>query len=141
VPLSIGRAACLAKASIPLAAKPLIEGSRVREVPIKQIHYDGANGVRIVPALVDERVDNYDAVHRAANGVRWDADGAALIMTPRADGSQRTPLEAFQQISAAVASEYGQRLIITPNTTFHYLTPEDRSTIYVWTGAAGGARR
>jgi hypothetical protein len=105
----------------------------MRQVPITQIHYDGACGVRIVPAVErDHRDEDYAAIDRRANCVRWDARAGALLMEPRADGSLRTPLEAFQAIAAAVASECGQQLVITRATTFHYVTPEDRAAIYAW---------
>jgi hypothetical protein len=105
----------------------------MRQVPITQVHYDGARGVRIVPAVErDHRHDDYAAIYRPANCVRWDARAGALVMEPRADGSLRTPLEAFQEIAAAVASEYGQQLVITRDTTFRYVTPIDRAAIFAW---------
>jgi hypothetical protein len=105
----------------------------MRQVPITHIHYDGACGIRIVPAIErDHQHEDYAAIYRFANCVRWDARAGALVMEPRADGSPRTPLEAFQEIAAAVASEYGQQLVITRNTTFHYVTPADRAAIFAW---------
>jgi hypothetical protein len=105
----------------------------MRQVPITQIHYDGACGVRVIPAVErDRRDEDYAAIYRPANCVRWDPRAGALIIEPRADGSLRTPLEAFQQIAAAVANEYGQQLVLTRDTTFHYVTPEDRAAIYGW---------
>ena len=99
------------------------------DVAVRQIHLD-PGGIRVVPDL--DPTANYDAVDRAANRVRWDGATHSLRMIPRDDGSARTSLEAFQQILAAVASEYGDRLVLTPTTTFHFVTSEDRGAIIAW---------
>ena len=109
----------------------------MQDVGISQIHFDGANGIRLVPVAEVEGQDNdYAAVDRAANGVRWDHEAQSLVMAPPPDDDLRSPLKAFQQIALAVASEYGQRLVLTAGTTFHYVAPADRAEIHAWQGVA-----
>jgi len=103
----------------------------LRPIAVREISFDPAAGVRIVPEL--PAAQNYDAVYRAALSVRWNSAARTLYMVPRAD---RTPLEAYQRIGEALASEYHDELVLTPLTVWRDLSPEDQAAIRSWSQSA-----
>jgi hypothetical protein len=97
---------------------------------IEKVVLDAGQGLRIVVGSSEQ--DNFSFIYRAAARVRWDVTNRSLYMMARDDGSERTPLETFQQISRAVEAEYGDRLTINDGTMFVNLTSEDREAILLW---------
>jgi hypothetical protein len=94
------------------------------QIPIDEVALDPGAGVRITPKLPPQ--GDYDAVYRGAMSVRWDGDAFTLHMLPRSD---RTPVEAFQRIVAEVAKEYGDQLVLTPETAWQDISPADQAAI------------
>jgi hypothetical protein len=94
------------------------------QVSIREVAFDRTAGVRIAPELPPH--NDYDAVYRGALSVRWDGDAFTLYMIPRAD---RSPVEAFQRIVAEVAREYGDQLVLTPETAWREVAPAEQAAI------------
>lgn len=77
---------------------------------IAEVRIDGGGKLLVRPQL-----GTFPYIYRAAMEVQWDADNSALYSpTPR----EWSYLRWFQQIVAAVAGEYGVRLVVTPQTTW-----------------------
>jgi hypothetical protein len=93
-------------------------------IPIREIAFDPGAGVRIAPELPPH--EDYDAVYRGAMSVRWEDGAFTLYMVPRPD---RTPAEAFRRIIAEVEREYGDQLVLGPNTAWRDLSAADQAAI------------
>jgi len=88
-------------------------------VAIKRMLVDESGRLRIMPDVSDPRA--YEHIYRAAMSVRWDAASRSLLVLP-VQGN--TPADEFNQIAAAVQSEYGDELVISSTTTLEGL-PDD----------------
>jgi hypothetical protein len=117
---------------------PLDASSELRPprelVAILEVHYNPATGLMVIPALPEDA--NYDAVYRSATSVRWNEAARALHMIPRADRSERSPLDAWRCICEAVASEYGDELVLTPHTVYRGLPAADEAAVRACRSAA-----
>jgi len=102
-----------------------------RQIAIREISLDPATGLRNVPELPSS--EDYDAIYRSAMSVRWDEDSRTLYMFPWAE---RTPLAAFQRIVNEVAEEYGDQLVLTADTIWRDISPEDQAAIRAWSESA-----
>lgn len=103
----------------------------MREVPISEIRVNEAGALVVVPRL--SAGEDFAAIYRAAMGVRWDTRAAALVSPVPESWSH---FDWFRHIAAAVASEYGVRLVTTSATK--WATPDElRREIETWlhTGA------
>lgn len=94
------------------------------QVPIREVYLDSAGNLRIIPALPPER--NYDHIYRDAMSVCWDHISRALYMTPR---ESRSVVDAYRQMLASVAAEYGDALVLTSDTWWSGVGPEDQAAI------------
>ena len=102
----------------------------MQTLAIQHVVGDPATGLRIVPAVPASEI--FEHVYRAVNSVRWDKAQHAFVLAPRADGSLRTPLEAVERISEALASECGLRLVLAKQTVWTGINPADAAAIEAW---------
>ena len=93
----------------------------MKSVRLSKIEIDASGWLRLYP--VDER---YDHIYRAAAGVEWDRSGGFLHAWE--PGSWPYPTY-FGQILSAVASEYGDTLIIDSATEWLNVPADVRSAI------------
>jgi hypothetical protein len=93
-----------------------------KPVLISRVEIDAKGWLRLYPA--DER---YDHIYRAAAGVEWDRSGRFLHAEE--PGAWTYPI-CFGQILSAVASEYGDTLIITSATEWLNVPTEVRAAIH-----------
>jgi hypothetical protein len=94
-------------------------------VLLSKIEIDANGWLRLYP--VGER---YDHIYRAAAGVEWDRSGGFL----HAEDPGAWPyLTYFGQILSAVVSEYGDSLIIGPDTQWVNVPPDVRAALHVTT--------
>ncbi len=92
-----------------------------KPVPISKVEIDAKGWLRLYPAG-----ERYDHIYRAAAGVEWDRDGRFLHAEE--PGAWTYPI-CFGQILSAVASEYGDTLIITPATEWLSVSAEVRAAL------------
>ena len=104
-----------------------------QQVPIREVYVDPAGNLRIIPALPPER--NYDSIYRDAMSVYWDHISRALYTTPR---DSRSVVDGYRQILASVAAEYGDALVLTADTWWSGVSPEDRAEIAAASAAHNG---
>ena len=107
---------------------------RVPEVTICQVAVDEAGRLLVQPALPPGT--DFMHVYRAAMGVYWEPETRSLL-APRP--REWTYFDWFRQILAAVADEYGQRLMLRPETKWMNVPPHLRTRIETWAGQAEDA--
>ena len=91
-------------------------------IPVEEIRIDESGRLHLHPRLAEG--SDYEFVYRAAMEVYWDPVSASLFSpVPR----ERSYLDWFRQIVAAVRSEYGDRLAVSGRTQ--------------WTNVPGDLRR
>jgi hypothetical protein len=88
----------------------------MREVFIQQVSLGANGGLRLRPSPIGP--SGYKDIWRAAMSVRWDERDAELYVE-YADGvPDLTLVEDFRLIVSAVASEHGDRSVLSPSTAF-----------------------
>src|SRR5688572_15903023 len=92
---------------------------------VREVAIDPDGRIRVWPLT-----SQYEFIYRAACGVQWDAARQCLASPVSEEWS---PVDWFRHIAGAVASEYGERLIIGPETVWTNVPPDMRARI-----AAGG---
>ena len=93
-------------------------------IPIHHITLTPSGRIQVAPAL--PAAADYAQIHRAGMSVRWDAATRTLYSLPVPGW---TPLQEFHNIVAIVKSEYGDRLITDPQTTFSNVPPDLETAI------------
>jgi hypothetical protein len=90
-------------------------------VPIDEVEIDAGVGVLVHPRIPP--IEHYEQIYRSASGVRWNRERRALV----AYEPKGMPAPWwFDQIIAAVQSEYGQRLELRADTRWTNVAPEVR---------------
>ena len=80
-------------------------------IPIIELRVDDLALLRVIPDLPLSA--DYASIYRDASSVRWDEDSRSLYTLPVKDW---TSIDCYKQILSAVANEYGDQLVLTPNT-------------------------
>jgi hypothetical protein len=93
-----------------------IIGDNMREVVIQQVSLGANGGLRLRPCPIGP--SGYKYVWRAAMSVRWDEHEAELFVAYVGGVPDITLVEDFRLIVSAVAIEHGDRLVLSPSTTF-----------------------
>lgn len=114
----------LRTAPAPAASTAVPRRARRRRVVIREVYFNAATGLHVIPDLPPER--DYALIYRDAMSVRWDGTTRAIYMVARPG---RSKLDAFRQIVASVASEYGDRLVLTPQTWWSGVSSDERADI------------
>lgn len=84
----------------------------MRETLIAQVSIDESLRLQITPESPPTM--SYEQIYRVAMSVRWDQDRRSFYaVAPDLDY-----VLSYKQILAAVASEYGEQLILTANTVW-----------------------
>jgi hypothetical protein len=88
----------------------------MREVTLQQVSLGANGGLRLRPSPIGP--SGYKYIWRAAMSVRWDEHDAELYVEYGDGVPDLTLVEDFRLIVSAVASEYADRLVLTPSTAF-----------------------
>ena len=96
----------------------------MEQIEIAEIAIDDDGKLNVKPRLPPGHTLEY--IYRAAMGVRWSPDRQCLLP---GEPKTRNYTWWFGQIVAAVADEYGMRLIVTPRTQWHDIPAEIRAGI------------
>ena len=89
------------------------------EVPIDTVSLDAEGRLLVRPVLSPDA--DYAFIYRAAVGVDWDPESRSLVAPVPKEWSY---LDWFLNICAAVRSEYGDQLVLPPETEW-YSVPEE----------------
>jgi hypothetical protein len=93
-------------------------------ISIEEVEIDASTGILIRPKIAAS--EDYEQIYRTASGVRWNREARALVPY------QVKGMSAswwFNQIVAAVRSEYGQCLELRPETRWKNVSEEQRREI------------
>ena len=88
---------------------------------IAEVRVDDAGRLCVVP-----ETQTFPFIHRAGMEVGWDKEGRFLYSPALREWSYA---RWFQQIVAAVASEYGCSLAVTPRTRWHGVNASEQAAI------------
>jgi hypothetical protein len=83
----------------------------MRQIPIAQVEVAASGLLHVKPSVPDS--EGFEHIYRTATGVRWLKDQRALAPARVVELSLA---QWFAEIVAAAASEYGVRLLLTPET-------------------------
>jgi hypothetical protein len=104
----------------------------MRQTAIDEIAIDQAGRLLVRPRLGPAH--DFAFIYRDASGVRWDAGSRSLVAPAPETWSY---LDWLKQIVAAVSSEYGHRLQLTPETRWSGVPAELQSSIEQWLQEGG----
>jgi hypothetical protein len=97
-----------------------IIGYYMREVVIQQVSLGANGGLRLRPLFQPSPtgLSGYKYIWRAAMSVRWDEHDAELYVEYVDGVPDLTLVKDFRLIVSAVASEHGDRFVLSPSTAF-----------------------
>jgi hypothetical protein len=93
-------------------------------VPIQEVAIDAGGSIEVMPRIAP--AEDFEQIYRAAMGVRWQPTRRALVPHETQGAS---PEWWFRQIVSAVQSEYGQLLVLQPDTKWTNVSPDTRRAI------------
>lgn len=99
-------------------------GVQMEQTEIAEIAIDDTGKLNVTPRLPPGRT--LELIYRAAMGVRWNADRQCLLPVEVISWNH---VQWFGQIVAAVADEYGMRLILAASTRWRDVPAEVRTRI------------
>jgi hypothetical protein len=88
-------------------------------IPIQEIGIDADGHLFLRPRI--DPPENLEFVWRDASGIRWDSKSRVLHA---AEPARWGHLRLYQQIVSAIRNEYGNSLLLTPETRWTHM-PED----------------
>lgn len=113
----------------PLSGEPILLTCWITKVAI-----DGEGRILVYPALASDR--DFEHIHRAARGAYWDDSERAIYAAAPVTSSYS---ERFSHIVSAAASEYGCRLVLSPEATWSNVPRDVRESILAANGSTTGA--
>jgi hypothetical protein len=96
----------------------------MRQIPIAQVEVAASGLLHVKPSVPDS--EDFEHIYRTATGVRWLRD--LRVLAP-AKVVELSLAQWFAEIVTAVASEYGVRLTLTPETEWENIPERLRSEI------------
>ena len=93
-------------------------------ISIEEISIDDAGRLLVRPTI--QTGSDFAFIYRAAVGVNWDADSRSLVAPKPTEWSY---LDWFQNIVAAVRSEYGDQLALSSRTHWRNVPGDLRDQI------------